>query len=295
MPEKACATETQGDVSHSKVIHELSETAPATVRVLTLEAFTDPEWRYLYGSVSDVEIASYINTADVIYRNQLGITLRLNSITNFTNSTLETSPNQMLNAFRLSPEAQGQANVKTLFTGKDMDGATVGIAYVGSVCYAKGFEYSVIQSYGILTGNIFTHELGHSLGARHDYYNVGSVMYPYVSLGDARFSSQSLSEINSFLGYVGSCFATESTGPLLEESVLTATKVKSSIVLRLSSRDGQAVKGKGIVYRANNAQGVRSTSSNGSITLRVKGKGTVVVRAYVQDAPTVKVVQRFKF
>ncbi|GJM33833.1 MAG: hypothetical protein DHS20C18_28340 [Saprospiraceae bacterium] len=58
-----------------------------------------------------------------------------------------------------------------LWTDRDLNGSTVGIAYVGAVCNAN-FKYQVLQDY---TANatslrvLTSHETGHNFGATHNY------------------------------------------------------------------------------------------------------------------------------
>jgi hypothetical protein len=204
-PEKACATESH---DHSNTVHASAvDQDAAKIKVITISTTADVEWVSRFGSSSNAEIASIINTAEALYERQLGIRFQIVSQSLQTDSTPELDPSLILKTFQSTEPVK--ANVNYLFTGKDMSGATIGIAYVGSICYAPAYAYGVVQFYNTLTSSVFAHELGHNLGARHDFSNYGSLMYPSISPGTPYFSLTSLNEINTFLSYFSSCLAVE--------------------------------------------------------------------------------------
>lgn len=295
MPEAACSTMGASDVSHLSVVPEISARAKEVVKVITLSAYTDPEWQFLHGASSDADVVEAINTAEVIYNRQLGIRFRLNGITNLSSSTPETDPGEVLRTFRVIPEAQTESNLKSLFTGKDLDGQTIGIAYIGSLCWAKKYAYSTIQSYGLLTATIFAHEIGHNLGATHDMSNIGTIMNTFINSGSPEFSAYSLGQINTFIERFGSCLTTESVTPSLDQASLTLTKVGKSVVISLVSQRGIGIDGQKIVYRVNGTVGSKTTSDLGVVKIRVRVKGKVTVKAKVAASPTLSVKKRFRF
>jgi hypothetical protein len=93
-----------------------------------------------------------------------------------------------------------------LFTGRDLDGSTVGIAFVGSVCdrqYGAGLTESSNTRW--VESLIAAHEIAHSLGAPHDgdaseaCGGVPSSQYLMASAinGNDKFSTCSLSVMQS--------------------------------------------------------------------------------------------------
>lgn len=293
--DKACSTSSHPQHAGDTIIQEVAPQQAQTVRVVTISAFTDPEWQFTYGSSSSAEIAEVLNTSEALYSSQLGIRFRLLSITNFSSSSPEMIPGKILAEFQKHPDAQGESNVKTLFTGKDMDGSTVGIAFLSSVCYGKGFEYNVVQSYGLLTPNIFSHELGHSLGAVHDTVNRGTVMYPTISFGDIRFSTESADKILAFLNAYGSCVATEPMTPPLDGATLSLTKRSKNISVKLLSRDGTGIGSQKVIYQIANKKGSQVTGQDGSITIQVRVRGRVRIAAYVESSPGIKITKTLRF
>jgi hypothetical protein len=108
-----------------------------------------------------------------------------------------------------TPE-QYYANVdlKHLFTGKNLEGSTVGIAYIGTACAfpARAFGISQALQYDGTIG-VFTHELGHNFGASHDSQNQGTIMYPSLgAVPPTRFSQLSLTQIQNHIAANSACF-----------------------------------------------------------------------------------------
>ena len=100
-----------------------------------------------------------------------------------------------------------------LVTGRDFDGGTLGVAYLGSVCRADGFSTgtsSINFNGGIIStalqAIVVAHELAHNLGSEHDgpAGNVACpvntfIMSPGVGPGLTNFSSCSVEDIEATL------------------------------------------------------------------------------------------------
>ena len=140
------------------------------------------------GTVADMEMI--INAVNVIYRRDVNI---VHVITAVVVRTAEpdpytaTSPNSLLCQFRATwnsaPESSIQRDVAHLFTGKDLDGTTIGVAWTGVVCNVVGSDGSgtcpnrANLAYGLVqsryTGGLdqrvalSAHELGHTWSAQH--------------------------------------------------------------------------------------------------------------------------------
>ena len=73
--------------------------------------------------------------------------------------------------FRDDSTAQEANGLTHLFTGRDLDGTTVGIAYVGQLC-SERYGVGLTEARGVLNVTfeslIVAHELGHNFGAGHD-------------------------------------------------------------------------------------------------------------------------------
>lgn len=197
---EACATEE----THA---HAASDSNPAqkdvgiqSVRVVEVATDADFAFKSAYGSEANAKIAATINGADALYRTYLGLTLQIVRQHVYDSETVYTSTDasSLLTQFRTNTSNStnlGSADVFHMFTAKDLDGSTIGIAYVGAACYDP-FKYGLTQyisAYAIAT---FTHEVGHNLNAQH---TTEGVMAPSVSGGTQYFSQVSIGQINSFL------------------------------------------------------------------------------------------------
>jgi hypothetical protein len=197
-------------------------------RVVTISTDADPEWYQKYGEQSNAVIASLINSTEAIYQRQLGLRFRIVKQHVYTDSSPYTTSDagMLLSAFTRNVENannlgqelttfHGDVDLKHLFTGKDLEGSIIGIAYIGVVCAVPSLSYGITQSYleGANAG-IFAHELGHNFGAAHDSSTREGLMFPSISVPPAqKFSDTSLGEISSHLSKYGSCISLEQMVP----------------------------------------------------------------------------------
>ena len=175
--------------------------------VAELAADADYEYFLDYGSVSAVmnRINSVINTVNVQYERDVDIT---HVITTIIVRTAEPDPYSstdavtLLNQFRnhwQSSQGGIQRDMAQLFTGKEINSSTIGIAWLNAVCGSYG--YSVVQSdfngsFGCAT-DLTAHELGHNWGAGHCSCT-SNTMNPYITCANVFHSTFSIPEIASF-------------------------------------------------------------------------------------------------
>lgn len=197
-------------------------------RVVTISTDADPEWYQKYGDQSNAVIASLINTAEAIYNRQLGLRFRIVKQHVYTDSSpyVTGDAGMLLSAFTrnadnatnlgLEPASFHQdVDLKHLFTGKDLDGSIIGIAYIGVLCAVPSLSFGITQSYmEAANAGIFAHELGHNFGAGHDASTREGLMFPSISIPYAqKFSDASLAEVTSHLSKYGSCISLEQMAP----------------------------------------------------------------------------------
>ncbi|MEI6408538.1 MAG: PKD domain-containing protein [Bacteroidota bacterium] len=118
----------------------------------------------------------------------------------WTNST---NPNLLLDAFRTWGNAGNfgtNFDIGELWSNRDFDGGTVGLAWVGAVCTT--FKYHVLQDFtsdSELLRCMTAHEIGHNFNMVHDGGSpCNFIMCPFVS-NSSTWSTQS---VNSFNAYV---------------------------------------------------------------------------------------------
>jgi hypothetical protein len=107
-----------------------------------------------------------------------------------------------------------------LFTGRDLEGNTIGLAYIGAVCDQRyGASLSESRDRGAwLDSLIAAHELGHSFGAAHDGVGecaatpIGYLMSPSIAGWD-QFSQCSLNRMRATMSQA-TCLTTMPRGDI---------------------------------------------------------------------------------
>lgn len=183
-------------------------------RVLEVATQADFDFYQVHGADSNAYIRAVLNAVDVIYTSSFGIRLkvisqRVDTMPQGSRGTI--SAISLLEEFRTSPFASSStADVRHLFTGRTIEGMTIGIAYVGAVCTAGG-RYGVGLSNAVSTGlqpYLAAHEIAHNLSATHDYESQ-SIMNPAITEANNHFTSQAHSNIYSFVSTTGSCISSD--------------------------------------------------------------------------------------
>jgi len=147
-----------------------------------------------------------LNIVEGIFSEQLGLLILATDVRlvppgadPFTATKGQTLLDQLASYKSATPDVRARG-IAHLVTGKDLDGSTAGIAYVGTVCSAERGVSLSQASFGVtVSALIMAHEIGHNLGANHDgeagtacaSVGGGFIMAPAVS-GFATFSSCSL-------------------------------------------------------------------------------------------------------
>lgn len=171
-----------------------------------------------YGGVSALEAANIavVNDMQTNYDDEFNDELRFNIVQQFivTTSggdpwTSSTDPGTLLNSFTSwAPSGFSVTHdLGTLWSNRDFDGSTVGLAWVGAVC--SSYQYNILQDFTTNSSYkrvLNAHEVGHNFDADHDASGSPYIMAPAVSSA-TDWSSASLSAINTY--YAGtSCLGT---------------------------------------------------------------------------------------
>jgi hypothetical protein len=185
----ACASgpvATTGSVVFQSVTQNLAQAAQlgdgATSEII-LGAVGDYEFTQAVGSNAEAAILTRLAIVDGIFSEQLGVQISVPAVETFTDLddpfSDTTVPEELLDevrTFRGSSEERRSPGLTHLYTGRDLDGNTVGIAYTPAtpdsfvLCTASG---AGLSEGGTGRGSTFealvaAHEIGHNFGAPHD-------------------------------------------------------------------------------------------------------------------------------
>jgi hypothetical protein len=225
-------------------------------------------------AAANTGILDIMNQVSGIYETDLGISLRVSYQHTWTTASdpyTSTAPSTMLEEFRSHWNSNFSSNTFDLahmWTGRDMDGSTVGIAYLGVVCNMRSYSYGISQKYSSAPGKyvLSAHEIGHNFGASHtdqasppptDCSN--TIMNSYVGTGTA-FCQFSRTEISAHVAQSSSCLVAGPAAP----SSLSAVAVSGSQI-NLSWQDNSGNETGFRVERrlgSGSYQVVNSTASN---------------------------------
>lgn len=213
----ACGADTskaasKGTAAYSSLVTELKNTpavmqALGATRRLEISALGDSLFMDRYGNEAEAraEILRRLNNVDGIFSSQLGVEINVPSIDIGDALSNTTSASSLLDELadlrKRSPNLYSHG-LTHLFTGRKLDGATVGIAFMDSVCnrqYSAGLTEASTRSAWV-ESLIAAHEIGHNFGAPHDGDSKQAcastatgqfLMSPSIN-GNDRFSSCSL-------------------------------------------------------------------------------------------------------
>lgn len=178
--------------------------------VAEIAADADVEYYLQYGSVPAVEdrINAIINGLNVEYERDVQIRhvisqiiVRIAEPDPYTATDSQT----LLMQFRtqwVNNHANVPRDVAHLFTGKNVDGSVIGIAWIGAVC--GGYGYGLVQSdccgsFACAT-DLSAHELGHNWNAQHcDCAGTSNwTMNPYITCANQFHPTLSIPTITAF-------------------------------------------------------------------------------------------------
>lgn len=182
----ACGTHTsvaesnKGSQAYDSLLNELKG-APAIMqaagasRRLEVAALGDMLFMNRFGTEAQAraEILLRLNNVDGIFSQQLGVEIQVPTIDigdSLSATTLATSLLDELGALRKRSPNLYTRGLTHMFTGRNLDGNTVGIAYMDALCnrqYGVGLTEATNRSSWI-ESLIAAHEIGHNFGSPHD-------------------------------------------------------------------------------------------------------------------------------
>jgi hypothetical protein len=163
------------------------------------------------GDALETNLLARLNLIDGLFASQLGVHIEAASVTLFTRHadepfgrTTEASdlPEEIAD-WRATDPTQRAAGLTHVFTGRNLSGRTVGMAYIDALC-SRRYSTSLSQATASTTfaALIAAHEIGHVFGAPHDGEGGSAcattptdfLMAPRIN-GSQQFSQCSLEQI----------------------------------------------------------------------------------------------------
>jgi len=184
---------------------------PGAVEQIEIAVIADFEFTSAKGANTEVELMTRMNNVDGIFSMQLGVQLSVTSApttfpTNndpFTDQLDSGTLLDELTDYRDATPAQYANGLSHLFTGRNLDTTTVGVAYRGALC-SRRFGAGLTQAtHNVMTDSLIAaHELGHNFGAPHDGTSgsaceseTGDFIMAATINGEDQFSSCSIAEM----------------------------------------------------------------------------------------------------
>ena len=183
--EVAAREELAAAQSKTEITAELNSpiTPLSPMSVVQLATDADSEYVATLGGTSqaNAQIVNIMNMVDGIYQVEIGVTFTIVFQNTWTDSATDpyttTAASALLAEFRNHWNANfGQAvqrDLAHLWTGKDLDGGTIGIASLAVVCRTPTFAYGLSQIFPTTgavdarTVVLTAHEMGHNFSAAH--------------------------------------------------------------------------------------------------------------------------------
>jgi hypothetical protein len=178
------------------------------VRRARIGVVADYEFFQAHGAAAAAVAQDAIVFAGAIFEADLDVAFAIGTTVVFTTVAdpfSTTDPNGLLDqfvAYRTSAAAPlAGSDVAHLFTGRDLKGSVVGIAWLGTVCdprYGTGLSQNLA---GGAMARVAAHEIGHNFGAGHDPLRCvdppdGYLMQPNLGcVGRTGFSARSQNDI----------------------------------------------------------------------------------------------------
>ena len=170
-----------GAATYQKLIGELGTSisrAPGATDEINLGAIGDFEFTSARGGDANAAaaITARLNNVDGIFSQQLGVQINIQEMETFSAAADPFTDTgdagtllDELATYRQGTPAQNSQGLTHLYTGRDLDTSTVGIAYSGALC-SSFFGVGLSEGNGsvIFDSLISAHEIGHNFGAPHD-------------------------------------------------------------------------------------------------------------------------------
>jgi hypothetical protein len=204
---KSARTDYARFARHLAVASVLDSARPkgSPVRQMRVTIVTDTEFTGVHAGNRDGVVASRINAVDGIYSDQFQTRIVVGELRHLSdngtlNTTVVSGGDTLLTRFLTYMVSGAGSNipkggVNHLFSGKNFDGNTLGVAYVGVLCNSSfGYGINEVRAANTTSALVIAHEMGHNFGASHD----GQVNSPCVDQTGSWLMSQSINGSSEF-------------------------------------------------------------------------------------------------
>src|SRR5512139_348716 len=163
------------DLAQPQKAEAIMAAATLATKRLAVALVADAELATQDGAAVETNMLARLNIVDGIFGSQVGVRLQSLSVTVMTAGTQPFTTTdssallEELKNYRVATATQRSAGLSHLMTGRNLDGRTIGIAYIGGLC-SSSFSASLSEARNTLQFDalVAAHEIGHVFGAPHD-------------------------------------------------------------------------------------------------------------------------------
>jgi len=172
---EALALDVAGELAQPQSAEAVMAAATLATRRLSVALIADAELAAQDGAAVETNMLARLNIVDGIFSAQVGVRLQSLSVTVMTAGTQPFTTTdsslllEQLRDYRLGTPTQRSAGLSHLMTGRNLDGRTIGIAYISGLCDNR-YSSSLSEARNSLQFDalVAAHEIGHVFGAPHD-------------------------------------------------------------------------------------------------------------------------------
>jgi uncharacterized repeat protein (TIGR01451 family) len=169
------AHDVAGELAQPQSAEPIMAAATLATKRLAVALIADAELAAQDGAAVETNMLARLNIVDGIFASQVGVRLQSLSATVMTAGTQPFTTTdssallEELKTYRFGTPTQRSAGLSHLMTGRNLDGRTIGIAYIGGLC-SNSFSASLSEARSSLQFDalVAAHEIGHVFGAPHD-------------------------------------------------------------------------------------------------------------------------------